>query len=88
MQTKKLPIVSTKKTIGETIKIITKGSLGVAVITKAGYKVAGYVTDGQIRKSKFFLSLNFIATIFLRSQLRSLILLQCLFCNIFYCFKL
>ena len=53
MQTKKLPIVSTKKTIGETIKIITKGSLGVAVITKAGYKVAGYVTDGQIRKSKF-----------------------------------
>ena len=53
MQTKKLPMVSTKKTIGDTIKIITKGSLGVAVVTKAAYKVAGYVTDGQIRKSKF-----------------------------------
>ena len=50
---KKLPIVSTKKTIGETIKIITKGSLGVAVITKSGKRVVGFCSDGDIRRSKF-----------------------------------
>lgn len=49
---KKLPIVNAKKSIGESIKIITKGSLGVAVVTKNS-KVHGIVTDGDIRRSKF-----------------------------------
>ena len=50
---KKLPVVNIKKTIGETIKIITKGSLGVAVVTKPGKKVVGFCSDGDIRRSKF-----------------------------------
>jgi len=53
MYTKKLPVVNENKNIGEVIKVITKGGLGVAVITKANKKVIGYVTDGNIRKSKF-----------------------------------
>ena len=53
MSTKKLPIVNMNKNIGEVIKVITKGLLGVAVITKPGLKVVGYVTDGNIRRSKF-----------------------------------
>jgi len=50
---KKLPIVNVKKTIGETIKVITKGSLGVAIVTKPGNKVVGFCSDGDIRRSKF-----------------------------------
>mgnify|MGYP001165082694 CR=1 FL=1 len=49
---KKLPTVSANKTIEESIKIITKGSLGVAVITKNNL-VQGIVTDGDVRRSKF-----------------------------------
>ena len=49
---KKLPLVSSKKSIGESIKIITKGKLGVAVIIKNN-KVYGIITDGDIRRSKF-----------------------------------
>ena len=50
---KKLPTVSTKKSIGETIKIITKGSLGVAVIVKKNKSVYAVCTDGDVRRSKF-----------------------------------
>ena len=49
---KKLPTVNTNKTIEESIKIITKGSLGVAVVTKNNI-VHGIVTDGDVRRSKF-----------------------------------
>jgi len=49
---KKLPIVNVKKTIGESIKIITKGSLGVAIVTKNN-RVYAIVTDGDVRRSKF-----------------------------------
>ena len=50
---KKLPIVNAKKTIEETIKVITKGSLGADVITKPGKRVVGFCSDGDIRRSKF-----------------------------------
>lgn len=49
----KLPIVSKKNTIGETINVITKKSLGVAVVIKGDKKVIGYVSDGDIRRCKF-----------------------------------
>ena len=48
-----LPIVGKKNTIEETIKVITKKSLGVAVVTKGNKKVIGYVSDGDIRRCKF-----------------------------------
>ena len=53
MRTKKLPIVNMKKTIGQSIKVITKGSLGVVVVVKKNSMVYAVVTDGDVRRSKF-----------------------------------
>ncbi len=50
---KNLPLVSKTKTIKETISVMNKGSLGLAVIIGPGKKVLGFCSDGDIRKSKF-----------------------------------
>ena len=39
--------------IKETINVMNKGSLGLAVITGPGKTVLGFCSDGDIRKSKF-----------------------------------
>lgn len=46
----KLPIVNMKKTIEETVKVITKKSLGIAVIVNKKKQVMGIFSDGDYRR--------------------------------------
>ena len=48
---KRLPIISSNKTINEAIKIINTKKLGIVVVTKLGGVVKGLISDGDIRRA-------------------------------------
>lgn len=50
MHTDNLPIVSTDKTLSQTLPIMTGGRLGLAVIVDDDDRVAGVFTDGDLRR--------------------------------------
>lgn len=50
MHTDNLPIVSTDKTLSQTLPIMTGGRLGLAVIVDDDDKVVGVFTDGDLRR--------------------------------------
>ena len=47
---KKIPFISENQNLKKAIKVISKKKLGVLIITKKNNKIAGIITDGDIRR--------------------------------------
>ena len=50
MHTDELPVVSTHTSLNDTLYVMTRGRLGVAVVTDDDDKVVGIFTDGDLRR--------------------------------------